>query len=171
MISLKAMCLPNATLLISSIKSPELVNFHDLLNPLSSVSSLSSSVCCLTPLLHTSSDTPDSLSRWVIFLLWVYSVATRASKAPNSCSIIIQAAGGRQSILLLLLSSTRVAWWSVGRPCNQKVTGLIPTTVQVSVRHCVLCWSVLDSDIARSSTDSYLIAIRYEYIWKESFCR
>lgn len=83
-------------------------------------------------------DTRNSLSRWVIFLLWVLSVASRTSKAPNRCSIIIQAAGGRQSILLLLLSSTQAAWWFARPPCNQKVTGLIPNSQCVHQQSCAL---------------------------------
>lgn len=100
-------------------------------------------------------DTPKSLNRWGIFLLWVYSSAGRASEAPNSCSIIIQAAGARQSILLLLLSSTRAARRLARPPCNQKVTGLIPATANVSISNRELCWSDLDRDIARSPSDYF----------------
>lgn len=124
-----------------------------------------------------SSDTPHSLSRWVIFLLWVYSVASRASKAPNSCSIIIQAAGGRQSILLLLFSSTRVAWWLARPSCNQKVTGLIPATAIVSISnhtlsecpwqwHCSLIYRLLFNCFKINRTVCGVIADKSEFLWQ-----
>lgn len=65
-------------------------------------------------------------------------MSSRTSKAPNRCSIITQAAGGRQSILLLLLSSTKEAWWLARPPYNQKVAGLIPKSQCVHQQSCAL---------------------------------